>query len=94
MTKYLYQIDARDPDAEYDEEETQLIIVNREFFEVQGHIDDRHILNDIIESTRDVRGHLDEIAESMFVSDLAPDALRKLLEGTGFFTEHTLVEND
>ena len=104
MTTYLFQIQDDDIAAEelscLANEDSQwipqssLLMVEKAFFESEGCVDDQHILDDIISSTgrTDIIPHLDEVAESMFVSDLEPEALRNLLTSRPGFEEQTIFE--
>jgi hypothetical protein len=88
---YLYQIN--DPEEAIDMGfGCMFAVVEENLFKKTGLLKDEHILDDIIDQTglTELDPYLEEIAESMFASDLTPDALKLHLNMSGFFKETAL----
>jgi len=95
MTTYLFQIQDDTDEAEMMGGACMLAIVEKDHFEETGALASEHILDDMIAATGNtlLADHLDEVAESMFVSDLDPEALRELLSTGDGFEEAELFED-
>lgn len=89
---YLYQIHPDLEEAEMMGGLCSLVIVEADHFNATGALADDHILDTLIAQTNDptLGDTLDEIAESMFVSQLDPEETRAYLAGLGLFQEQTL----
>lgn len=88
---YYYEIGDSD-EAEEMGGATMLAIVSKDFFDEHQHLDDNHILPDMIADTgrQDLEDHLEELMESMFLSGMEADELRTFLADIPTFEERTL----
>lgn len=91
MAKWLFQIDTTGTAVDMGGE-TMLVIVEEDHFRAEGALKSAHILDDLVADTglTSLPDALEEIAESMFLSEMEEDALRAMLLASDHFQEEEL----
>jgi hypothetical protein len=94
---FLYQIDDSEEgliEAAEIGSHCLMIVAEETFFRKNACLNDAGVLEEICRETclTGLDAYMDEIAESMFSCELAPDAMRRHLNATGFFREEALFD--
>ncbi len=71
--------------------ECSVAIVEQSFFEDNGHLDSRHLFDEVSPLLPEVL--IDEIAESIFVSELDKDETVAAMQAAGFIYEPKITAN-